>query len=143
MEKQGSCQCGKIKYQIYDESIILYRCHCTECQKQAGSSLSMSMWVMNKDLKITEGTLMQFIRIADSGGKIECFFCGDCGVRIYTKPLGLNPEHIVLKPGTLDDTSNLKPSADIWLKSKQAWFVPPEDTEHFDGQPNFKEFLTV
>ena len=141
MEIQGSCQCGKVKYQICGEAIILYRCHCTECQKQAGSGFGMSMWVKNKDFKITEGALNLYIRIGDSGGKIECFFCGDCGVRIYTKPLGLNPEHIVLKPGTLDDTSNLKPSADIWLKSKQAWFVPPEETEHFEGQPKFKEFL--
>ena len=143
MEIQGSCQCGKVKYQICGEPIILYRCHCTECQKQAGSGFGMSMWVMNKDFKIIQGALKQFIRIADSGGKIECFFCGDCGVRIYTKPLGLNPEHIVLKPGTLDHTLNLKPSADIWLKSKQAWFVPPEETEHFEGQPNFKEFLDI
>ena len=143
MEKQGSCQCGKVKYQICGEPIIVYRCHCTECQKQAGSGFGMSMWVMNKDFKITEGSLKQFIRIADSGGKIECFFCGDCGVRIYTKPLGLNPEHIVLKPGTLDHTLNLKPSADIWLKSKQTWFEPPNNTEHFQGQPNFKEFLDI
>ena len=76
MEKQGSCQCGKVKYQICGEPIILYRCHCTECQKQAGSGFGMSMWVKNKDFKITEGALKQFIRIADSGGKIVCFFCG-------------------------------------------------------------------
>ena len=122
MEKQGSCQCGQVKYQIYGEPIILYRCHCTECQKQAGSGFGMSMWVRNKDFKISEGNLKQFIRTADSGGKIECFFCRVCGVRIYTKPLGLNSEHIVLKPGTLDKTSDFKPSADIWLKSKPEWF---------------------
>ena len=143
MKNQGSCQCGQVKYEITGEPIILYRCHCTECQTQAGSGFGMSMWVRNKDFEITEGTLKQFIRIADSGGKIECFFCGYCGVRIYTKPLGLNPDHIVLKPGTLDDASNLKPSADKWLKSKQAWFQPPKDTEHFDHQPNFKEFLNI
>ena len=43
----------------------------------------------------------------------------------------------------LDNVSNLKPSSDIWLKSKQAWFQPPKDTEHFDHQPNFKEFLNI
>ena len=26
---------------------------------------------------------------------------------------------------------------------KQAWFQPPKDTEHFDHQPNFKEFLNI
>ena len=132
MKNQGSCQCGQVKYEISGEPIILYRCHCKECQKQAGSGFGMSMWVRNNDFKIAEGTLKQFIRIADSGGKIECFFCGDCGVRLYTKPLGLNPEHIVLKP-----------SADIWLKSKQTSFEPPKNTEHFQGQPNFKEFLNI
>ena len=55
----------------------------------------------------------------------------------------MNAEHIVLKPGTLDKTSDFKPSADIWLKSKQVWFEPPSDTEHFEGQPNFEEFLKV
>ena len=122
MEKQGSCQCGQVKYQIYGEPIILYRCHCTECQKQAGSGFGMSMWIRSKDFKISEGTLKQFIRKADSGGKIESLFCGVCRVRIYIKPLGLNAEHIVLKTVTLDKTSDFKPSADIWLKSKQEWF---------------------
>ena len=140
MKNHGSCQCGQVKYEISGEPIILYRCHCKECQKQAGSVFGMSMWVRNNDFKIAEGTLKQFIRIADSGGKIECFFCGDCGVRIYTKPLGLNPEHIVLKPGTLDHTLNLKPSADIWLKSKQTWFEPPKNTEPFQDNQILKNF---
>ena len=63
MEKQGSCQCGQVKYQKHDEPIIFYRCHCTECQKQAGSGFGMSLWVRNIDFKITEGTLKKFIRI--------------------------------------------------------------------------------
>ena len=73
MKNQGSCQCGQVKYEITGEPIILYRCHCTECQTQAGSGFIMSMWVWNKDFEIIEGTLKQFIRIAESDGKIECF----------------------------------------------------------------------
>ena len=103
----------------------------------------MSMWVRNKDFEITEGTLKQFIRIADSGGKIEFFFVVIVEQEYIQNLQGLNPDHIVLKPGTLDDASNLKPSADIWLKSKQAWFQHPEYTEHFEYQPNFKEFLNI
>ncbi len=56
MKNQGSCQCGQVKYEITGEPIILYRCHCTECQKQSGSGFGMSMWIRNKDFEITEGT---------------------------------------------------------------------------------------
>ena len=52
-------------------------------------------------------------------------------------------DYIVLKPGTLHNTQALQPTADIWLKSKQAWFVPPNETAHFEGPPDFKELLKV
>ena len=138
---EGSCQCGEVHYQIKGEPLVLYRCHCTECQKQSGSGFGMSMWVRNDDFKILRGSLKHFHRIADSGGKIECFFCGNCGVRIYHKTLNKKRDYIVLKPGTLHNTQALQPTADIWLKSKQARFVPPDETDHFEGPLDFKEFL--
>ena len=72
---------------------------------------------------------------------MECFFCGNCGVRIFNKSLNKKQYYIALKSETLYNTQVLQPTADIWLKSKQAWFVPPDDTEHFEGPPDFKEFL--
>ena len=138
---QGSCQCGEVQYQIKGEPLVLYRCHCTECQKQSGSGFGMSMWVRNDDFEIFRGSLKHFHRIADSGGKMECFFCSNCGVRIYHKTLNKKRDYIVLKPGTLHNTQALHPTADIWLKSKQAWFIPPDETDHFEGPQDFKEFL--
>ena len=134
---EGSCQCGEVHYQIKGEPLVLYRCHCTECQKQSGSGFGMSMWVQNDDFEILRGSLKHFQRIADSGGKMECFFCGICGVRIYHKTLNKKQDYIVLKPGTLHNTQALLPTADIWLKSKQVWFVPPDETDHFEGPPDF------
>ncbi len=134
---KGSCQCGEVQYQIKGEPLVLYRCHCTECQKQSGSGFGMSMWVQNDDFKILRGSLKYFHRIADSGGKMECFFCGNCGARIFHKTLNIKQDYIVLKPGTLYNTQALQPTADIWLKSKQAWFEPPDETDHFEGPPDF------
>ena len=74
---------------------------------------------------------------------MECFFCGNCGVRIFHKTLNIKQDYIVLKPRTLHNTLALQPTADIWLKSKQAWFEPPDETDHFEGPPDFKEFLKV
>ena len=52
----------------------------------------MSIWIRNKDFMITKGTLKQSASIADIGGRTEGHFWGDCGVRIFTKPLGLHTE---------------------------------------------------
>ena len=138
-KRKGGCQCGEISYELLGSPITLYRCHCADCQTASGSAFGMSMWVKKDDFKLTSGILKSFIRIADSGTKVESFFCDACGVRIYTKALRLNSEHIVLKPGTLQNTDDLSPSADIWLKSKQDWFELPTDTKHFQGQPVFEE----
>ena len=140
-KRAGGCQCGVISYELLGSPITLYRCHCTDCQTASGSAFGMSMWVKKDDFKLTSGILKSFIRIADSGAKVESFFCDACGVRIYNKNLRLNSEHIVLKPGTLQNTDDLRPSADIWLKSKQDWFELPTDTKHFQGQPLSGELI--
>ena len=106
---EGSCQCGEVQYQIKGEPLVLYRCHCTECQKQSGSGFSMSMWVRNDDFEILRESLKHFQRIADSGGKMECYFCGNCGVRIFHKTLNIKQDYIVLKPGTLQHPSTSNP----------------------------------
>ena len=141
-KRKGGCQCGEISYELLGSPITLYRCHCTDCQTGSGSAFGMSMWVKQDNFKLTSGVLKSFVRTADSNAKIESFLCDSCGVRIYGKAMGFNyAEHIVLKPGTLDSTDDLKPSADIWLKSSQDWFSPPEDTLHFQGQPKFGELV--
>jgi len=76
---QGSCQCDEVQYQIKGEPLVLYRCHCTECQKQSGSGFGMIIWVRNDDFEILRGSLKHFQRTADSGAKMECFFCGKWG----------------------------------------------------------------
>ncbi len=101
----------------------------------------MSMWIRNDDFEILKESLKHSQKIAESGGKMEDFFCGNCGVRIFHKTLNKKQDYMVLKPATLHNTQALQPTADIWFKSKQAWFLPPDDTEHFEGSPDFKEFI--
>ena len=139
--KKGGCQCGEISYELLGSPIALYRCHSTVCQTASGSAFGMSMWVKKDDFKLTSGILKSFIRTADSGAKVESFFCEACGVRIYAKAAVLNSEHIILKPGTLQNTNGLNLSADVWLKSKQDWFELPTDTKHFQGQPLSDELI--
>jgi len=60
-------------------------------------------------------------------------FCPDCGVRIY-HVLKSAPDVLSLKPGTLVDTSWLRPSSFIWMKSAQSWVPVPDGVKALAGQ---------
>jgi len=103
-----------------------------ECQRQSGSAFGMSMQVKKDGLTVT-GVTKQFTRIADSGNENTGVFCPECGVRIYHVPKSAE-DVVSLKPGTLDDTSWLRPGSFIWMKSAQGWVPVPNGVKALAGQ---------
>ena len=92
----------------------------------------MSMIVPEASLHVT-GQTKTFTRIADSGNENVGVFCPNCGVRIYQIPKHIQGV-LVLKPGTLDDTSWVKPSHFVWMSRAQGWVPVPGDVQALDGQ---------
>lgn len=123
----GGCQCGSVSYVVTAEPMRVSACHCKECQRQSGSAFAMSMLLKKDSLTVT-GRTKQFTR---SGNEVTGVFCPECGVRIY-RALQSAPDVLALKPGTLDETSWLRPSSFIWMKSAQGWVPVPDDVEAID-----------
>ena len=120
----GGCQCGSVRYRLTTEPLRVAACHCKECQRQSGSAFGMAMPVPRDSLTVT-GPTKQVMRIVDSGNQVTGVFCPECGVRIY-HVLPSAPDVLSLKPGTLDDTSWLRPDRFIWMKSAQGWVPVPD-----------------
>ena len=68
---------------------------------------------------------MKTERILANGWKSRSFVCGQCCSRLYTQRDG--SPMINLRAGTLDDTGRIRPVAQIWTSSAQAWAVVEED----------------
>ncbi len=140
---EGGCQCGTIRYRITAEPLTVYACSCTECQRQAGGAFNMSMIIRQSALEISKGTPKETERVSDAGNRIFGYFCGDCGNRIYHRPEQSNAI-FVFRPGTLDDTSWLKPVAMVWASSAQPWVTLPEDMTVFEkGPERFDQLLEL
>jgi hypothetical protein len=77
-------------------------------------------------MELLRGELNYWVRMMPSGRSMECSFCPNCGTRLFHKILGQSA-FISIKPGTLNDTTWLKPVAHIWTKSAQPWV-------HFDSE---------
>jgi hypothetical protein len=133
----GGCQCGAVRYALSAEPSGIYVCHCTECQRQSASAFGMAMPVPEVALTVTTGAPKAWRRTAESGHVITSFFCGDCGVRVFTRSTRL-PGTLFVKCGTLDDTRRLLPVAHFWTRSAQPWLrIPPGDLAYETNPPDF------
>lgn len=141
--KTGGCQCGNIRHRLNAEAKIFYACHCTDCQKQSGSAVGLSLRMDPADLEFLQGG--NRLRLWDTrGGDGEpkrCAFCSDCGTRLYHG--GEDPAaQISIKAGSLDDTGSLNPIAHIWLASAQPWVeIDRKDCACFEREPDDESLL--
>jgi hypothetical protein len=107
-------------------------CHCKNCQRQAGSSLSIIIGVPDGTVDI-DGEVTTYNDSGDSGATVRRQFCNTCGSPVFTR-VDSPPGILFIKAGTLDDTSALKPSLHCYTKSKQAW-VDLGDIPGFETMP--------
>jgi hypothetical protein len=105
-----------------------------DCQRQSSSAFGMTMVVDEADFRLTQGAVKTFASLADSGREKLGAFCPDCGTRIY-HTAEMRPGMVSVKPGTLDDTSRLKPELHVWTSRKQPWVVIPDGLESWERQP--------
>jgi hypothetical protein len=137
----GGCQCGRIRYEIWANPLTLYVCHCRECQKQSSSAFGMSMTVSRNAFVVLKGQPKEWSRVSDKGRDVICFFCGECGTRLFHRP-ARNLDIVNIKPGTLDDTSWLKPVGNLWTGSAQPWVSLGDQMLNYKGQPSdFAELI--
>ena len=130
----GGCLCGETRYVLNAEPNTLYACHCTDCQRRSGSAFALSLVASREALKLTSGrTILSVTKMPDGRVK-QAQVCAACGTRLWGEPVKL-PGIAIIQPGTLDDTSWLRPVAHIWTRSAQPWFRFPEGAVLFDVQP--------
>lgn len=129
---KGSCQCGSITYELAEPPLKVIACHCRQCQKLSTSAFSVTAMVKASALTF-HGELKFWERLADSGNVNGAAFCPNCGNRLYHfNPA--DPEHIKLKPSTLEDTRVIQPSMHVWVSEKQDWFEIPEGVPTVERQ---------
>ena len=137
---KGSCQCGSVNYEVTDEPIATVACHCMDCQKLSTSAFSVSMILNRSGFRMLSGELKSWERPTASGRVAVCWFCPDCGNRIFHADPEM-PDVIRLKPGTLEDTSVLDPQAHVWTCREQPWLARFAELKKFERQPDIADAL--
>jgi hypothetical protein len=116
----GGCHCRALRYAISQPPLGVYVCHCTDCQ-----SFTFT------------GSPRLVRRVLGSGTISTRWICPECGVWICggSKLDAVAPEKRVVRGGTLDDTSWLKPTTHYWTRSAQPWIIFPQGVTIYETQP--------
>lgn len=135
----GGCQCGGVRYALTRACgtvpWAVYVCHCTECRKQSASAFGISVIVHDESFRLTAGAPRAWSRATATGNRMECWFCPDCGGRVWHASSGF-PGVRSVKGGTLDDPPDLGRAVHIWTASKLPGVVVPHGARAFPGEPD-------
>ena len=130
----GGCLCGAVRYACDAEPVLTALCHCRHCQKQTSAPFSIVVAVPRGSLRLERGSLKTFADTGDSGQPVERSFCPGCSSPIRSFVAAL-PELEFVKAGTLDDTSWLAPTVELWCETAQPWLAPDPSRQRLPRNP--------
>lgn len=133
MAMTGGCLCGAVRYTASAAPVTTRICWCRVCQYFAAGNGSLNVVFPREDMAIT-GKLGRYSSIADSGNHMHRSFCPTCGVQLFSEAEE-RPQLIVVRAGTLDDPTQVRPEGMIWTASAPAWAALDPELPQFAGQP--------
>lgn len=129
----GGCLCGQVRFELHAEPITMRLCWCRVCQYFASGNATVNVVFPSEALRVS-GEVRDYPSVADSGNRMHRRFCPTCGTHLFSASEA-RPHLVIVRNGSLDDTSLLRPSATIWTESAPDWAWVDESLPMHPGQP--------
>ena len=133
MKIEGGCLCGKVRYAADIDPIFVGVCHCKNCQKHTGTAFSTVVALPTPALSMT-GAPKAYEDRGDTGLVLRRSFCPDCGSSLVDEAEAMPGVSMILT-GSLDDSSWVQPTMEIYTDSAQPWVALGGDRPRFGKMP--------
>ena len=131
MKLTGGCSCGAIRFEVTEDPIATYYCHCSMCRRASGSMFQLGATVPIEGFKFVRGEPKAYESTPGSLRK----FCGACGSPLVNM-VAEDPKLVEYQLGCLDDLENIRPELHIHAASQASWFEVADDLpRHEEGAP--------
>jgi hypothetical protein len=132
----GGCSCGGIRYESTAEPIMMFKCHCRDCQQATGGGFAPGMLLPRAAFRLTRGQLRYHFTPSIARGKHKRGFCHECGSRVTGGEFeGEESQFVGILAGTLDDPSWFQPQMDIFISDAQPWDQMDPKIPKFEQYP--------
>jgi len=128
---RGRCGCNAIAYEVSDEFVAAFNCHCSNCRATTGSAFLPWGEIEHEKLKVTKGAgSLMVIGDADAAHERRCRTC--LSLLYWTVRYGAS---VRVPYGSLVDEPALKPTAHMFVASKAPWHEILDDLPQHDEYP--------
>ena len=127
---RGRCACTAVAYEVSDEFVVAFNCHCSNCRALTGSAFLPWGEIEPEKLKVTKGADSSIV-IGDADGH-HARRCGKCFSLLYWTRDGT---YLRVPYGTLIDEPALKPTAHMFVGSKAPWHDILDNLPEHDEYP--------
>ena len=124
------CSCGGVALSLPGPTTLVVACHCIDCQRRTGAPFGVGAFYPVEVVTIS-GAPREYVRAAESGGKVRFYFCSNCGSTVYWKADNL-PGMIGVAVGAIADPNFPAPIKSGFERSKHGW-VEIDGVEHLQG----------
>lgn len=140
---EGGCDCGKVRYRLHADPIVVHCCHCRWCQRETGSAFVLNAVIETDQVEIL-GEAPRRIDTPSASGKGQAIFrCPDCRIALWSHYAGAGPKAAFIRVGTLDNPGACPPDVHIFTSSKQPWVVIPDGSERFENFYSGKDVARI
>lgn len=119
----GGCVCGAVRYGLNAAPLLVYACHCHDCQTRSGSAFALTAVIRTADLEMT-GPAEVVPTTSHSGRELEHTYCPTCRVRLLVSAVAA-PDYASLRVGTLDEAGWAVPVVQLYAQSAIPWALIP------------------
>ena len=127
---RGRCACKAVAYEVSDDFVEAYNCHCSNCRASTGSAFKPWGEIDPETFRVTQGAESTIVQGDRDGHHAKR--CGTCFSLLYWT--GYEGK-IRIPYGTLVDEPALKPTAHTYVGSKASWYEILDDLPQYDGSP--------
>lgn len=121
MKIDGSCHCGRIRYEAEIDPADVTICHCTDCQTLSGSAFRTVVGARKEGFRVT-GEPKVYVKTAESGNRRVQAFCPECGTPIFATAV-TDPQVYSIRLGTAHQRGALPPRRQLWARSALDWVM--------------------
>jgi len=132
----GGCICGGVRYECTAEPIMMFNCHCRDCQHVTGGGHVAGLLIPASAFRLTKGELKYHFTPSLAGGKHKRGFCPECGSRLTGGENDQRPGTLVgVTAGSLDDPSWFRPQMDLFVCDAPPWDLMDASLPKHDRYP--------
>ncbi len=125
----GSCLCGRLRYEIEGAFEGMVNCHCSMCRKHHGAAFATFALTAATQFRWLAGE-SEVARFESSPGMFRTF-CPVCG---SNAPI-VSGDSVYVPAGNLDDDPGIAPEMHIYVNSKAPWHVIADQLPQFAEEP--------